>query len=266
MLQLISHDENVSPEGLAGLGASAALAISDIPFDGPISEVRVGRVNGQFIVNPSPSQLEEADIDMVIGASATSVAMVEGEMDEISEEEMIEAIKFGHEDIKKQCQAQQELAAAVGLKEAREYSHEIHDEELEKNVMDFCYDKFYEVAKKSLDKHARSEQFGAVKEAFKKTLSEEELEEKGFMLGGYFKNAEKKSVRDMVLNEGVRLDGRSTTDIRPIECEVDYLPSPHGSSLFTRGETQSLTTVTLGSNTKKIHVGLVNNLPHIRLV
>ena len=247
MLQLISHDENVSPEGLAGLGASAALAISDIPFDGPISEVRVGRVNGQFIVNPSPSQLEEADIDMVIGASATSVAMVEGEMDEISEEEMIEAIKFGHEEIKKQCQAQLDLAAAVGLKEAREYSHEIHDEELEKNVMDFCYDKFYEVAKKSLDKHARSEQFGAVKEAFKKTLSEEELEEKGFMLGGYFKNAEKKSVRDMVLNEGVRLDGRSTTDIRPIECEVDYLPSPHGSSLFTRGETQSLTTVTLGS-------------------
>ena len=247
MLQLISHDENVSPEGLAGLGASAALAISDIPFDGPISEVRVGRVNGQFIVNPSPSQLEEADIDMVIGASATSVAMVEGEMDEISEEEMIEAIKFGHEEIKKQCQAQLDLAAAVGLKEAREYSHETHDGELEKNVMDFCYDKFYEVAKKSLDKHARSEQFGAVKEAFKKTLSEEELEEKGFMLSGYFKNAEKKSVRDMVLNEGIRLDGRSTTDIRPIECEVDYLPSPHGSSLFTRGETQSLTTVTLGS-------------------
>lgn len=247
MLQLISHDENVCPEGLAGLGASAALAISDIPFDGPISEVRVGRLNGEFILNPSPTQLEDVDIDMVIGASADSVAMVEGQMDEVSESEMIDAIKFGHEEIKKQCQAQLDLAAAVGVKETREYCHETHDEDLEKRVMDFCYDKFYEVAKKSLDKHSRSEEFGAVKIAFKDSLNEEELEEKGFMLSGYFKNAEKKSVRDMVLNEGIRLDGRSTTDIRPIACEVDYLPSPHGSSLFTRGETQSLTTVTLGS-------------------
>ncbi|MBC8464345.1 MAG: polyribonucleotide nucleotidyltransferase [Bacteroidetes bacterium] len=247
MLQLVSHDENVSPEGLAGLGASAALAISDIPFDGPISEVRVGRLNGEFIANPSPTQLEEADMDMVIGASMDSVAMVEGEMNEVSEAEMIEAIKFGHEEIKKQCQAQLDLAAAVGVKETREYSHETHDTDLAEAVMNFCYDKFYEVAKKSLDKHARSEQFGAVKEAFKATLSEDELAEKGHMLGGYFKNAEKKSVRDMVLNEGIRLDGRAYADIRPIACEVDYLPSPHGSSLFTRGETQSLTTVTLGS-------------------
>jgi len=247
MLQLISHDKNVCPEALAGLGASAALAISDIPFNGPISEVRVGRINDDFIINPSPQQLEESDIDMVIGASIDSVAMVEGEMDEISESEMIDAIKFGHEEIKKQCQAQLDLASDLGKNKKREYSHEIHDSELEESVMKFCYDKFYKVAKQALDKHSRSEAFNKVKDDFRKTLDEEVLLEKEHMLNGYFKNAEKKSVRDMILNEGIRLDGRSTTDIRQIECEVDYLPSPHGSSLFTRGETQSLTTVTLGS-------------------
>ena len=247
MLQLISHDKNVCPEALAGLGASAALAISDIPFNGPISEVRVGRINGDFVINPSPQQLEESDIDMVIGASIDSVAMVEGEMNEISESEMIDAIKFGHEEIKKQCQAQLDLASDLGKNKKREYSHEIHDSELEESVMKFCYDKFYKVAKQALNKHSRSEAFNKVKDDFRKTLDEEVLLEKEHMLNGYFKNAEKKSVRDMILNEGVRLDGRSTTDIRQIECEVDYLPSPHGSSLFTRGETQSLTTVTLGS-------------------
>ena len=247
MLQLISHDKNVCPEALAGLGASAALAISDIPFNGPISEVRVGRINGDFIINPSPQQLEESDIDMVIGASIDSVAMVEGEMNEISESEMIDAIKFGHEEIKKQCQAQLDLASELGKNKKREYSHEIHDSQLEENVMKFCYDKFYKVAKQALDKHSRSEAFNKVKDDFRKTLDEEVLLEKEHMLNGYFKNAEKKSVRDMILNEGIRLDGRSTTEIRQIECEVDYLPSPHGSSLFTRGETQSLTTVTLGS-------------------
>ena len=247
MLQLISHDKNVCPEALAGLGASAALAISDIPFNGPISEVRVGRINGDFIINPSPQQLEESDIDMVIGASIDSVAMVEGEMNEISESEMIDAIKFGHEEIKKQCQAQLDLASDLGKNKKREYSHEIHDSQLEESVMKFCYDKFYKVAKQALDKHSRSEAFNKVKDDFIKTLDEEVLLEKEHMLNGYFKNAEKKSVRDMILNEGIRLDGRSTTDIRQIECEVDYLPSPHGSSLFTRGETQSLTTVTLGS-------------------
>ena len=247
MLSLVSHDENVCPESLAGLGASAALAVSDIPFNGPISEVRVGRVNGELIANPTPAQLEESDIDMVIGASADSVAMVEGEMDEISEAEMVEAIKFAHDEIKNHCAVQLELTKAVGTETKREYSHENHDKELEDNVMAYCYDKFYAVAKKASEKHARSNDFKAIKDAFKETLSEEELVEKSFMLGAYFKKAEKKAVRDMVLNENVRLDGRSPSDIRPIWCEIDYLPRPHGSALFTRGETQSLTTVTLGT-------------------
>ena len=247
MLSLVSHDENVCPEALAGLGASAALAVSDIPFNGPISEVRVGRVNGELIANPTPSQLEESDIDMVIGASAYSVAMVEGEMDEISEAEMVEAIKFAHDEIKNHCSVQLELTKAVGTETKREYSHENHDKELEDNVMAYCYDKFYAVAKKASEKHARSNDFKAIKDAFKETLSEEELAEKSFMLGAYFKKAEKKAVRNIVLNENVRLDGRSPSDIRPIWCEIDYLPRPHGSALFTRGETQSLTTVTLGT-------------------
>ena len=247
MLSLVSHDENVCPEALAGLGASAALAVSDIPFNGPISEVRVGRVNGELISNPTPAQLEESDIDMVIGASADSVAMVEGEMDEISEAEMIDAIKFAHDEIKNHCAVQLELTKAVGTETKREYSHEYHDKKLEDNVMAYCYDKLYAVAKKASEKHARSNDFKAIRDAFKETLSEEELEEKSFMLGAYFKKAEKKAVRDMVLNENVRLDGRSPSDIRPIWCEIDYLPRPHGSALFTRGETQSLTTVTLGT-------------------
>ena len=247
MLSLVSHDKNVCPEALAGLGASAALAVSDIPFNGPISEVRVGRVNGEFIANPSDDQLAESDLDMVIGASIDSVAMVEGEMKEISEAEMIEAIKFAHEEIKVHCTIQNEFTAEVKKETKREYSHENHDKDLENTVMEFCYDKFYEVAKKSLDKHSRSEHFSAIKEEFKSTLTEEELSSKAFMLNAYFKKSEKKAVRDMVLNDKIRLDGRSTTDIRPIWCEVDYLPNPHGSALFTRGETQSLTTVTLGS-------------------
>ena len=168
-------------------------------------------------------------------------------MKEISEAEMIEAIKFAHEEIKVHCTIQNEFTAEVKKEIKREYSHENHDEDLENTVMEFCYDKFYEVAKKSLDKHSRSEQFSAIKDEFKSTLTEEELSSKAFMLNAYFKKSEKKAVRDMVLNEKIRLDGRSTTDIRPIWCEVDYLPNPHGSALFTRGETQSLTTVTLGS-------------------
>ena len=247
MLSLVSHDPNVCPEALAGLGASAAIAVSDIPFNGPISEVRVGRVNGELIANPSPQQLEESDIDMVIGASQDSVAMVEGEMKEISEKEMVEAIKFAHEEIKQHCQVQLELTKEVGKEVKREYSHENHDKELEQKVLDFCYDKFYEVAKKGLGKHARSTEFSQVKEAFKESMSEEELEEKSFMLSQYLKKAEKKAVRDMVLNENVRLDGRNPSDIRSIWCEVNYLPKPHGSAVFTRGETQSLTTVTFGS-------------------
>ena len=247
MLSLVSHDENVCPEALAGLGASAALAVSDIPFNGPISEVRVGRVNGELIANPTPAQLEQSDIDMVIGASADSVAMVEGEMDEISEAEMVEAIKFAHDEIKNHCSVQLELTKALGTETKREYCHENHDKELEDSVMAYCYDKFYAVAKKASDKHTRSNDFKAIKDAFKETLSEEELAEKSFMLGAYFKKVEKKAVRDMVLNENVRLDGRNPSDIRPIWCEIDYLPRSHGSALFTRGETQSLTTVTLGT-------------------
>jgi polyribonucleotide nucleotidyltransferase len=247
MLSLLSHDKDVCPEALAGLGASAALAVSDIPFNGPISEVRVGRVNGEFIANPTNDQLAESNLDMVIGASIDSVAMVEGEMKEISEAEMIEAIKFAHEEIKVHCAIQNEFTAEVKKEIKREYSHENHDEDLADKVMEFCYEKFYEVAKKALDKHSRSEQFSAIKDEFKSTLSDEDISSKSFMLNAYFKKAEKKAVRDMVLNDKVRLDGRATTDIRPIWCEVDYLPSPHGSALFTRGETQSLTTVTLGS-------------------
>ena len=247
MLSLASHDKNVCPEALAGLGASAALAVSDIPFNGPISEVRVGRVDGEFIANPSDEQLEKSDLDMVIGASIDSVAMVEGEMKEISEGEMIEAIKFAHEEIKNHCKIQNEFTAEVKKEIKREYSHENHDQDLANQVMEFCYDKFYQIAKKALDKHSRSEQFSAVKEEFKSTLNEDDLASKAFMLNAYFKKAEKKSVRDMVLNDKVRLDGRSTTDIRPIWCEVDYLPSPHGSALFTRGETQALVVTTLGS-------------------
>ena len=247
MLSLLSHDKDVCPEALAGLGASAALAVSDIPFNGPISEVRVGRVNGEFIANPTNDQLAESNLDMVIGASIDSVAMVEGEMKEISEAEMIEAIKFAHEEIKVHCAIQNEFTAEVKKEIKREYSHENHDEDLADKVMEFCYDKFYQVAKKALDKHSRSEQFSAIKDEFKSTLSDEDVSSKSFMLNAYFKKAEKKAVRDMVLNDKVRLDGRATTDIRPIWCEVDYLPSPHGSALFTRGETQSLTTVTLGS-------------------
>ena len=247
MLSLLSHDKDVCPEALAGLGASAALAVSDIPFNGPISEVRVGRVNGEFIANPTNDQLAESNLDMVIGASIDSVAMVEGEMKEISEAEMIEAIKFAHEEIKVHCAIQNEFTAEVKKEIKREYSHENHDEDLADKVMEFCYDKFYEVAKKALDKHSRSEQFSAIKDEFKSTLSDEDVSSKSFMLNAYFKKAEKKAVRDMVLNDKVRLDGRATTDIRPIWCEVDYLPNPHGSALFTRGETQSLTTVTLGS-------------------
>ncbi len=247
MLSLVSHDENVCPEALAGLGASAALAVSDIPFNGPISEVRVGRVNGDLIANPTPTQLEESDIDMVIGASANSIAMVEGEMDEISEVEMVEAIKFAHHEIKTHCAIQLELTKAVGTENKREYTHENHDKELENNVIAYCYDKFYSVAKKASEKHTRSNDFKSIKDAFKETLSEEELIEKSFMLSNYLKKAEKKAVRDMVLKENIRLDGRSPSDIRPIFCEIDYLPRPHGSALFTRGETQSLTTVTLGT-------------------
>ncbi|WP_405207961.1 polyribonucleotide nucleotidyltransferase [Aquimarina sp. LLG6339-5] len=248
MIQLMSHDEDVMPDAMAGLAASAAIQLSDFPFECAISEARVGRINGEFIINPTRAQLEESDIDMMIGASADSVMMVEGEMDEISEEEMTEAIKFAHEAIKVQCAAQERLAEAFGKKEVREYEPERNDEDLAKKIHDMAYDKVYAVAKQGSSKHERGAAFAEIKEEIKATFSEEELEDFGDLVSKYYSKAEKAAVRDLTLNEGLRLDGRKTTEIRPIWCEVDYLPSTHGSSIFTRGETQALATVTLGTS------------------
>ncbi|WP_223551168.1 polyribonucleotide nucleotidyltransferase [Aestuariivivens sp. NBU2969] len=248
MIQLMSHDENVMPDAMAGLAASAAIQLSDIPFETPISEVRVGRINGEFIINPSISQLAESDIDMVIGASSDSVMMVEGEMDEVSEEEMTEAIKFAHEAIKVQCEAQVKLAEAIGKKETREYEPEPEDETLAKKIHDMAYDKVYAVAKAGSSKKERGAAFAEIKEEIIASFSEEEQEGFGGLISKYYSKAEKSAVRDLTLNEGLRLDGRKTTEIRPIWCEIDYLPSTHGSAIFTRGETQALATVTLGTS------------------
>ncbi len=248
MIQLMSHDDEVMPDAMAGLAASAAIQLSDFPFECAISEARVGRINGEFVINPSRSQLEQSDIDMVIGASMDSVMMVEGEMKEISEEEMVDAIKFAHEHIKKQCEAQLRLAEAFGRKEVREYPSEREDEALMKKVHDMAYDKVYAVAKSASAKHERSASFNEIKENIKATFSEEELADFGDLVSKYYRKAEKAAVRDLTLNEGLRLDGRKTDEIRPIWCEVDYLPSTHGSALFTRGETQALATVTLGTS------------------
>ncbi len=248
MIQLMSHDEDVMPDAMAGLAASAAIQLSDFPFECAISEARVGRINGEFIINPTRAQLEESDIDMMIGASAESVMMVEGEMDEISEEEMVEAIKFAHEAIKVQCAAQLRLAEAFGKKEVREYDPEREDEDLAKKIHDMAYDKVYAVAKAGSSKKERGLAFSEIKEEIVATFSEEELEDFGDLVSKYYAKAEKAAVRDLTLNEGLRLDGRKTDEIRPIWCEVDYLPSTHGSSIFTRGETQALATVTLGTS------------------
>ncbi|WP_347174292.1 polyribonucleotide nucleotidyltransferase [Polaribacter uvawellassae] len=248
MIQLMSHDENVMPDALAGLAASAVIQLSDIPFETPISEVRVARINGEFVINPSRTQLADADIDMMIGASADSVMMVEGEMDECSEEEMADAIKFAHEAIKVQCAAQVRLAEAFGKKETREYETEREDEDLAKKIHDLVYDKVYAVAKAGSSKQERSAAFSEIKEEVKATFTEEELNDFGGLVSKYYSKAEKAAIRDLTLSEGLRLDGRKTTDIRPIWCEVDYLPSTHGSSIFTRGETQALATVTLGTS------------------
>ena len=248
MIQLMSHDEDVMPDALAGLAASAAIQLSDFPFECPISEARVARVNGEFVINPNRAQLAASDIDMMIGASADSVMMVEGEMDEISEEEMANAIKFAHEAIKVQCAAQIRLAEAFGKKETREYEGEREDDELAAKINDFCYDKCYAIAKKGTSKAERSAAFSEVNEELKASFTEEELEEYGDLVGKYFNKSQKNAVRELTLSEGLRLDGRKTDEIRPIWCEVDYLPSVHGSSIFTRGETQALATVTLGTS------------------
>ena len=248
MIQLMSHDDDVMPDAMAGLAASAAIQLSDFPFECAISEARVGRVNGEFVINPTRAQLAESDIDMMIGASADSVMTVEGEMDEISEEEMTEAIKFAHDHIKVQCEAQMRLAEAVGRKEVREYPEERADEDLKKKVHDMAYDKVYAIAKAGSSKKERGMAFSEIKEEIKATFSEEELEDFGDLVSKYYRAAEKAAIRDLTLNEGLRLDGRKTVDIRPIWCETDYLPSVHGSSVFTRGETQALATVTLGTS------------------
>jgi polyribonucleotide nucleotidyltransferase len=248
MIQLMSHDDDVMPDAMAGLAASAAIQLSDFPFECAISEARVGRVNGEFIINPTRAQLLESDIDMMIGASADSVMMVEGEMKEISEEEMADAIKFAHEAIKVQCAAQIRLAEAFGKKEVREYEGEREDEALAKKISDMAYDKVYDIAKAGSSKQERSAAFSEIKEEIKATFSEEEREEYGDLISKYYSKAEKNAIRDLTLNEGLRLDGRKTDEIRPIWCEIDYLPSTHGSSIFTRGETQALATVTLGTS------------------
>ncbi len=248
MIQLMSHDENVMPDALAGLAASAALAVSDIPFYNLISEVRVARINGKFVINPSREELAQSDIDMMIGASMDSVAMVEGEMKEISEAEMVEAIKFAHEAIKVQIQAQERLRTAIGSPAYREYEGEKENEEIYKKVKTAAYDKCYAIAQEASGKNERSEKFAAVKEEVKALFTEEELAADGDLVSKYFYKTNKEAVRNVILEKGIRLDGRKTTEIRPIWCETDYLPSVHGSSLFTRGETQALATVTLGTS------------------
>ena len=248
MIQLMSHDEDVMPDSLAGLAASTVIQLSDIPFEYPISEVRVARIDGEFIINPSRAQLKESDIDIMVGASYDSVSMVEGEFNEISEEEMTNAIKFGHEAIKVQIDAQKELVKEVGTDNIREYDHGIENEDLLSKIHKDCYDKCYGVAKEGLGKKKRSEQFSKIREELLESFSDEELEENESLIKSYFSKVEKEAVRELVLSEGFRLDGRKTTDIRPIWCEVAYLPSTHGSAIFTRGETQALATVTLGTS------------------
>ncbi|MCB0760391.1 MAG: polyribonucleotide nucleotidyltransferase [Flavobacteriales bacterium] len=247
-IQLMSADGNNQPDALCGLAASAAIAVSDIPFNGPISEVRVARVNGKLIINPTFGEMEGADIDMVVAGSADSIIMVEGEMSEVSEAEMVEAIEAAHAAIKVHCQAQLELAAMVSKSSPkREYDHERHDDDLRQRIHADMYQKFYDLAKANVDKSERKAQHKAIKDAFMETVAEEEASDKAFMISQYIKATQKEAVRNLLLDEGIRLDGRGTTDIRPIWTEVDYLPGTHGSAIFTRGETQSLTTLTLGT-------------------
>jgi polyribonucleotide nucleotidyltransferase len=248
---LMSAESDTPPDALAGLAASAALAVSDIPFHGPIAEARVARVNGELVVNPTFAQLEEADIEIIVGATYDNILMVEGEMKEVSEAEMLEAIKFAHDAIKPMCKAQMALAKKTGKEKKREYCHELNDEELSKRVWKETYDAALKIAKSGNDdKHARTEAFEKVKEDFLAKLIEEAGEEgevNEMLVGKYYHDVEKEAVRRVILDEAVRLDGRKPDEIRPIWSEVDYLPSAHGSAVFTRGETQSITTVTLGT-------------------
>ena len=245
---LFSADGVDMPDALAGLAASAALAVSDIPFGGPISEVRVARINGEFVINPTFQQLEEADMDLMVAATYENIMMVEGEMKEVSEQDLLEAMKVAHAAIKDHCKVQMELMEECGTVQKREYCHEENDEELRKAVREACYDKAYAIAQSgNCNKHERGEAFEAIREEFKAQFTEEELEIKAPLIDRYYHDVEKEAMRRCILDEGKRLDGRKTTEIRPIWCEVNPLPGPHGSAIFTRGETQSLTSVTLGT-------------------
>ena len=248
IITLYSADGKDMPDALAGLAASAALAVSDIPFNGPISEVRVARIDGEFKINPTFEETERADIELMVGATIDNIMMVEGEMNEVSEAELLEALKFAHEAIKIQCQAQIELAQEVGSTVKRTYCHEENDEELRKDIWEKCYDKAYAVATScNPNKHARTEAFAAIEEEYLAAMDPEVAEEKKGLVSRYYHEVEKEAMRRSILDEGKRLDGRTTTQIRPIWSEVGYLPGAHGSSIFTRGETQSLSTVTLGT-------------------
>lgn len=245
---LISADGKDQPDALAGLAASAALAVSDIPFGGPIAEVRVARVDGKLVIDPTFDEMERADIDIMVGATYDNILMVEGEMNEVSEAEMLEALKFAHEAIKPMCVAQNELMAEVGKTVKREYCHEENDEELRQDVWNKCYDKAYAVAaSENTNKHEREANFSAIRDEYLASMTPEDAEAKAEMVNRYYHAVEKEAMRRCILDEGKRLDGRKTTEIRPIWCEVGYLPGPHGSAIFTRGETQSLTSVTLGT-------------------
>ena len=246
-VMLISAEKDVQPDALAGLAASAALATSDLPFGGPVSEVRVARIDGQFVINPGFEDNKRADLDLMVAATEENIMMVEGEMNEVSEHDMLEAIKFAHEEIKKHCRVQKELMHELGTDgPKREYPHDEEDEALKAAVREFCYNKCYELAKSAKPKHEREDGFEAIQAEFLATLPEEEQEEKAPMVARYYHDVEKEAMRNLVLDEGKRLDGRATNEVRPIWCETDYLPCAHGSAIFTRGETQSLATVTLG--------------------
>ncbi len=251
---LFSADGVDMPDALAGFAASAALACSDIPFEGPISEVRVARINGEFVINPTFEQLKEADMDLMVGATEENIMMVEGEMKEVSEQDLLAALKAAHDAIKPQCQLQKELMKELGTDVKREYCHEVNDEDLRADVQKVCYQPAYDVTKQALEKHARAEAFEKIREDYKEAyaaahadLTAEELEEKNALIDRYYHDVERDAMRRCILDEGTRLDGRHTTDIRPIWCEVSPLPGPHGSAIFTRGETQSLSTCTLGT-------------------
>lgn len=249
---MLSADGVDMPDALAGLAASAALAVSDIPFEGPISEVRVARINGEYVIDPTFEQLEGADMDLMVAATYDNIMMVEGEMKEVSEQDLLGALKAAHEAIKVHCKAQMELMEECGTTVKREYCHEVNSDELREEVKNACYQKAYDVTGQGLEKHARAAAFEQILEEFKTAYNEahaedEDLEEKNAMIDRYYHDVERDAMRRCILDEGKRLDGRTTTEIRPISCEIDVLPGPHGAALFTRGETQSITSCTLGT-------------------